>query len=186
EAEFSRLLSNLDVQVDNLISSVEHLIEECRQHKKIQSEKHSLGKDQANASWTSKMANPNGIAPSRADDMAQEPEEEELGEDEVPAFVSRRPQVGSIGTCTHVPTPSEPWLGAKLNPDEPTEDDFPIEALEPEPVIDPSEPPMDANSPLRGVWHVTKALAEVAAGKEVVEQVITEHRKMVAASNQDL
>jgi len=97
EAEFSRLISNLDVQIDNLINSVEHLVEEVRQHKKIQSEKHSLGKDQANASWTSKMANPNGIAPSRADDMAQggfDTEEEEEDED-VPAFVSRRPQVGT-------------------------------------------------------------------------------------------
>src|SRR5208282_644664 len=94
EAEFSRLLSNLDVKIDNLISSVEHQIEEARQHKKIQSEKHSLGKDQANASWTSKMTNFGGIAPSRADDMAQIPDDEEEDDDEVPAFVSRRPQVG--------------------------------------------------------------------------------------------
>src|SRR5271157_634293 len=95
EAEFSRLISNLDVQIDNLINSVEHLVEEVRQHKKIQSEKHSLGKDQANASWTSKMANPNGIAPNRADDMAQIPDDEvEEEEDEnIPAFVSKRPQV---------------------------------------------------------------------------------------------
>jgi len=86
----------LDVQIDNLISSVEHLVDEVRQHKKIQSEKHSLGKDQANASWTSKMANPNGIAPSRADDMAQQGFETEEEEDEdVPAFVSRRPTVGN-------------------------------------------------------------------------------------------
>ncbi len=145
EAEFTRLIDGIDVQVDNLISSVEHLIEECRQHKKIQSEKHSLGKDQANASWTSKMANPNGIAPSRADQMAQEPEEEELDEDEVPAFVSRRPQVGSvasnpvIGTCNHVPTPTEPWLGA-IDCGEPPTEEFPVEELEPEPVIDTSEP----------------------------------------------
>jgi hypothetical protein len=95
EAEFTRLIDDVDVQVDNLISSVEHLTEEARQHKKIQSEKHGLGKDQANASWTSNMGNPNGIAPSRADDMAQEIEEEEVDEDEVPAFVSRQPQVGS-------------------------------------------------------------------------------------------
>src|SRR5271166_3028995 len=60
EAEFSRLIDGVDVQVDNLISSVEHLTEEARQHKKIQSEKHSLGKDQANASWTSHLGNPNG------------------------------------------------------------------------------------------------------------------------------
>src|SRR5579863_201444 len=96
EAEFSRLIANLDVQIDNLISSVEHLVDEVRQHKKIQSEKHSLGKDQANASWTSKMANPNGIAPNRADDMAQQGFETEEEEDEdVPAFVSRRPTVGN-------------------------------------------------------------------------------------------
>jgi hypothetical protein len=95
EAEFTRLIDNVDVQVDNLISSVEHLTEEARQHKKIQSEKHGLGKDQANASWTSHLGNPNGIAPNRADDMAQEIEEEEE-DDEVPAFVSRSPQVGSL------------------------------------------------------------------------------------------
>jgi ribosomal protein S15P/S13E len=95
EAEFTRLIDDVDVQVDNLISSVEHLTEEARQHKKIQSEKHGLGKDQANASWTSHLGNPNGIAPNRADDMAQEIEEEE-DEDEVPAFVSRSPQVGSL------------------------------------------------------------------------------------------
>lgn len=97
EAEFTRLIDNVDVQVDNLISSVEHLTEEARQHKKIQSEKHGLGKDQANASWTSHLGNPNGIAPNRADDMAQEPDEEEV-DDEVPAFVSRSPQVGSTPT----------------------------------------------------------------------------------------
>ncbi len=102
EAEFSRLINNADVQIDNLISSVEHLIDEIRQHKKIQSEKHALGKDQANASWTSKMANPGGIAPSRADDMAQEPDFEEEEDEDVPAFVSRRPQV----TVTEPPPPS--------------------------------------------------------------------------------
>jgi len=100
ESEFSRLLENVDVQVDNLISSVEHLTEEARQHKKIQSEKHGLGKDQANASWTSHLGNPNGIAPNRADDMAQEIEEEEV-DDEVPAFVSRSPQVGSLVDTSH-------------------------------------------------------------------------------------
>lgn len=93
EAEFSRLINNMDVQIDNLINSVEHLLDEVRQHKKIQSEKHALGKDQANASWTSKMANPNGIAPSRAPDMAQEPDFEEEEDEDVPAFVSRRQQV---------------------------------------------------------------------------------------------
>ncbi len=149
EAEFTRLIDGIDVQVDNLISSVEHLIEECRQHKKIQSEKHSLGKDQANASWTSKMANPNGIAPSRADDMAQEPEEEELGEDEVPAFVSRRPQVGS--------NPTPPTKAALDEVDDTPlkvedgywQEEFPIEAMEqPAPEPDPSEPPMDEEAPL--------------------------------------
>jgi hypothetical protein len=100
EAEFTRLIDNVDVQVDNLISSVEHLTEEARQHKKIQSEKHGLGKDQANASWTSHLGNPNGIAPNRADDMAQEIEEEEE-DDEVPAFVSRSPQVGSLVHTSH-------------------------------------------------------------------------------------
>ncbi len=95
EAEFTRLIDDVDVQVDNLISSVEHLTEEARQHKKIQSEKHGQGKDQANASWTSHLGNPIGIAPNRADDMAQEFAEEDVGEDEVPAFVSRQPQVGS-------------------------------------------------------------------------------------------
>jgi len=104
EAEYTRLLDNVDVQVDNLISSVEHLIEEARQHKKIQSEKHNLGKDQANASWTSKMANFQGIAPNRADDMAQEIEEEDEDE-EVPAFVSRQPQVGSAPEPVIVPEP---------------------------------------------------------------------------------
>jgi len=79
---------------------VEHLTEEARQHKKIQSEKHGLGKDQANASWTSHLGNPNGIAPNRADDMAQEIEEEEV-DDEVPAFVSRSPQVGSLVDTSH-------------------------------------------------------------------------------------
>jgi hypothetical protein len=100
EAEFTRLIDNVDVQVDNLISSVEHLTEEARQHKKIQSEKHSLGKDQANASWTSNLGNPNGIAPNRADDMAQEFAEEDE-EDEVPAFVSRSPKVGSLVDTSH-------------------------------------------------------------------------------------
>ena len=101
DAEFSRVIDGVDVQVDNLISSVEHLTEEARQHKKIQSEKHSLGKDQANASWTSHLGNPNGIAPSRADDMAQEFAEEDVEEDEVPAFVSRSPQVGSLVDTSH-------------------------------------------------------------------------------------
>lgn len=188
EAEFTRLIDGIDVQVDNLISSVEHLTEECRQHKKIQSEKHNLGKDQANASWTSKLANPNGIAPSRADDMAQEPEEEELGEDEVPAFVSRRPQI--TPTRWKVENGANVPIMPLLNDPQPCDPNRKFDLVRPDETTvetedDPSEPTTDEDIPLRGIWHAAKAQAELAVGKEAVEQAIVEHRKVVA-SNQDL
>jgi len=101
ESEFCRVAEGLDVQVESLLALVAHLYETVKSTKKIGGEKYNQGKDQVNLSYTSRMANATApIAPSKANDMAVVPEDEDEGE--VPAFVSKRPQVKEPiieGTC---------------------------------------------------------------------------------------
>lgn len=109
DSEFTRLIDGADVQVENLLALVDHLHESIKNVKKIGSEKYNLGRDQINLSYTSKMANSMApLAPSQANDLAQVREEEDETAD-VPAYISKRPGVGSRTTeVTTVPAEDEP------------------------------------------------------------------------------
>jgi hypothetical protein len=55
EAEFSRLMHGLDVALATLLDAVKIETSRTTQHKATQKEKYNLGRDQANASWTSSL-----------------------------------------------------------------------------------------------------------------------------------
>jgi len=89
EAEFSRLMDNLDNAATSLISELQILEDEVKGHKKTQQEKYQLGKDQVNAAWTSVQSNNTGIGldddPNKL--LKKFAVEEDL--DEMPSYVSR-------------------------------------------------------------------------------------------------
>ena len=92
-SEFSRLMKNTDVEVDSLIAAVVVQTEQIKQWKKTQQEKFGLGRDQANASWTSSLPN-FGEAPERSDQLLDKPKfVQEEDDAEVPQFVSKVPKV---------------------------------------------------------------------------------------------
>jgi hypothetical protein len=91
-SEFSRLMKNTDVEIDSLISAVAVQSEQIKQWKKTQQEKFGLGRDQANASWTSSLPN-FGEAPERSDQLLEKPKFAVEEEDEIPQFISKKPQV---------------------------------------------------------------------------------------------
>lgn len=98
DAEFSRLMSNLDLKVQSILEDLKLEYERVSQHKATQKEKHNLGKDQANASWTSTLPAFGGAIPEneRTDKLAKEVEEEENEDGAVPAFISRKPQIADV------------------------------------------------------------------------------------------
>jgi hypothetical protein len=96
EAEFSRLMSNVDVRVMTLLEDIKIEYDRVASHKSAQREKHNLGKDQINASWTSILPSYGGaIAPEPSGyTKPQDVEDEET--DEVPQFVSRKPTITAV------------------------------------------------------------------------------------------
>lgn len=103
KTEFNRLMENSETQVNSLISAVKATNDRLKLHKKTQQDKFNLGKDQANASWTSKFpAFGNTMSESDStqlvdrSDEAEEVVEEEV--DESPAFVMTTPKVGTSAT----------------------------------------------------------------------------------------
>jgi hypothetical protein len=98
DAEFSRLINNLDSKAEAVLEDVKLEFERVSQHKATQKEKHNLGKDQANASWTSTLPAFGGAITEndRTDKFAKEPEEEEDDDAGVPAFISRKPQITEV------------------------------------------------------------------------------------------
>jgi hypothetical protein len=97
DAEFSRLMTNMDLKVVAILEDLKLEFERVSQHKATQKEKHNLGKDQANASWTSTLPAYGGAITEndRTDKFAKEPEEEE-DEEGIPAFISRKPQMNEV------------------------------------------------------------------------------------------
>jgi len=109
-SEFSRLMENMDVEVNSLLDAVKVQSDQVKLFKKTQQAKFELGKDQANASWTSGLPN-FGEAPDRSDQLVARQFEEEPNDD-VPDFISKNPQVG-----TFVPSAEAPTFFAKLPED---------------------------------------------------------------------
>ena len=98
EAEFSRLMANFDLKVMSVLEDLKLEYERVSQHKATQKEKHNLGKDQANASWTSSLPSFGNALPEneRVGKLAQE---QDLDLDEggnIPEFVSREPQISDV------------------------------------------------------------------------------------------
>jgi len=92
EAEFSSLMGNKDVELESLAVAVKVMIDQIKIIKKTQNEKFSLGKDQANASWTNQLPH-YGEAPERANQLVKRPWDPEIEEEEeeVSEFVSKKP-----------------------------------------------------------------------------------------------
>jgi hypothetical protein len=98
DAEFSRLMVNLDLKVVSVLEDLKLEFERVSQHKATQKEKHNLGKDQANASWTSSLPSfGNALLENEpTDKLTREQDELDLDEEGVPAFVSRKPKIADV------------------------------------------------------------------------------------------
>ncbi|MGB7283198.1 MAG: hypothetical protein WBE13_13120 [Candidatus Acidiferrum sp.] len=94
KAEFERLIGGLDVEVNSLIAAVGVQVKTVNKRRQTAEQKFNLGKDQANAVWTGSLLPANvGTSSDARGLLDEEPEEED--EDEVPAFVSKDPKVGT-------------------------------------------------------------------------------------------
>lgn len=94
EAEFSRLVGNIDVRVTTLLDDIKIEYDRVASHKSAQKEKHNLGKDQINASWTSVLPSYGGAVAPESSQYTQPQDEED--EEDVPAFVSRKPSISAV------------------------------------------------------------------------------------------
>ena len=104
KAEFERLILGLDVEVSSLIQAVQVQVKTVNKRKQTAQEKFNLGKDQANAIWTGSLlpANIGNNSDEGGRDLLVP--EEDVDEDDIPAFVSKQPKVGST-TCRHFNEP---------------------------------------------------------------------------------
>lgn len=103
EAEFSRLIGGLDVVLQSLLDALKIETSRVSQHKATQKEKYNLGKDQANASWTSSLpAWGNAIAEDRGDVSGVQEE------DDAPAPMKVKPSISiPIGDTLRILKPEE-------------------------------------------------------------------------------
>lgn len=113
ESEFSRIVDGVDGDLESLLKVVEVQEQQLKNAKKLALNKYNLGKDQANAAWTSGLPRENGyggdpeaLLRKAVPEAALEEEESE----EVPSFVSKRPTVGITGSNS-VPVNQEPIKG---------------------------------------------------------------------------
>src|SRR5271156_4317854 len=113
EAEFSRLMGNLDVVLVTLLDAVKIETSRVSQHKASQKEKYNLGRDQANASWTSSLpAFGNAFTEDRGDVSGVQ----EMDED-VPAKIAAKPQI-SIGDTLRIIKPKDDCTCTLVTPTE--------------------------------------------------------------------
>jgi len=103
EAEFSRLMHGLDVALATLIDAVKIETNRASQHKASQKEKYNLGRDQANASWTSSLP---AFGNAFTEDQGNVSGVQELDEEDVPAQVKAAPKV-SIGDTLRIIKPED-------------------------------------------------------------------------------
>jgi hypothetical protein len=102
EAEYSRLIGGLDVVLESLLDAVKIETDRVSQHKATQKEKYNLGKDQANASWTSSLP---AFGNAFAEDQGDVSGVQELDED-VPVPIKAKPQI-SIGDTLRILKPED-------------------------------------------------------------------------------
>jgi len=92
-SEFERLMQGANIELSNLGMAVKVQVEILNKRKKTAQEKFSLGKDQANASWTGRLlpADKGTSSDPGAQSLLVTDEEDD---DEVPAFVSKQATIG--------------------------------------------------------------------------------------------
>jgi hypothetical protein len=88
EAEFSSLITSADISVSSMLEDIKIEFSRVASHKSAQREKHDLGKDQINASWTSVLPAYGGAIPPDLSELGKPQEEDD--EDGMPEFVSRK------------------------------------------------------------------------------------------------
>lgn len=103
EAEFSRLMGGLDIAIATLIDAVKIETNRASQHKASQKEKYNLGRDQANASWTSSLP---AFGNAFSEDQGNVSGVQELDDEDVPAQVKAAPKV-SIGDTLRIIKPED-------------------------------------------------------------------------------
>jgi hypothetical protein len=103
EAEFSRLMGGLDVVLTSLLDAVKIETNRVSQHKATQKEKYNLGKDQANASWTSSLP---AFGNAFTEDRGEVSGVQEMDDEDVPAKVAAKPQI-SIGDTLRIIKPGD-------------------------------------------------------------------------------
>jgi hypothetical protein len=119
DSEFSRLLDHVDEDLVTLLEIVKVQEQKLKNAKKLALNKYNLGKDQANAAWTSGVGpHANGFG-SKPGDLLTEPADEEEDSDEVPEFVSKKPVIIDKPTpnaVNSVPVPpfSDPVVGTDV------------------------------------------------------------------------
>ena len=87
----------MDLKVESVLDDLKLEFERISQHKATQKEKHNLGKDQANASWTSLLpAFGSAIPINERTDKQTRPQELDDVDDNASAFVSHRPKISDV------------------------------------------------------------------------------------------
>lgn len=103
ESEFSRLAGSLDVVLISLLDAVKIETNRVSQHKASQKEKYNLGKDQANASWTSTLP---AFGNSFTEDRGDVSGVQEMDDEDVPAQIRAKPQI-NIGDTLRIIKPAD-------------------------------------------------------------------------------
>jgi hypothetical protein len=101
EAEFSRLIHGLDVALITLLEAVKIETNRTAQHKASQKEKYNLGRDQANASWTSSLP---AFGNSFAEDRGNVSGVQEMDDEQTPVPIKTTPKI-SIGDTLRIIKP---------------------------------------------------------------------------------
>jgi hypothetical protein len=105
QAEFSRLVGGLDIVLTSLLDAVKIETKRVDQHKASQKEKYQLGKDQANASWTSSLP---AFGNSFAEDQGNVSGVQEMDDTDVPEPVKAKPQISvGIGDTLRIIKPED-------------------------------------------------------------------------------
>jgi hypothetical protein len=127
EAEFSRLMSNLDVKVTSLLEAVKIESGKVTAHKATQKEKYNLGKDQANATWASTLP---ALGNAFSEDRGKTSGVQEMDDEDVPAPVKAKPSV-SIGDSLRIISPDAEIKGTFVKTGDPKPAIPVVEELDP-------------------------------------------------------
>jgi hypothetical protein len=127
EAEFSRLMSNLDVKVTSLLEAIKIESGKVTAHKATQKEKYNLGKDQANATWASTLP---ALGNAFSEDRGRTSGVQELDDEDVPAQVKAKPSV-SIGDSLRIISPDAEIKGTFVKTGDPKPATPVVEELDP-------------------------------------------------------